>query len=75
MPIAAVSHHALPTGPRFTEFASSEYAAEEPCLARQRLINRVRSDLRHGVYDEPEAVGRRLDACLDRILSDLSGGS
>lgn len=73
MPLTAVSHHSLPAGPRFAEFASPD-TAEDHSLGRQRLINRVRSDLHNGVYDDAEALARRLDACLDRILADVSSG-
>ncbi|MEM6550665.1 MAG: hypothetical protein AAF750_00810 [Planctomycetota bacterium] len=74
MPAATYSHHPLPTGPRFTEFSASDYLADEPSLGRQRLINRVRQDIHSGAYDDPETVARRLDACLDGILSDLASG-
>ncbi|MEM1212762.1 MAG: hypothetical protein AAGI68_10750 [Planctomycetota bacterium] len=74
MPIVAVSHHSLPAGSRFSELPSGECLTEEHSLGRQRLINRVRSDLSNGVYDDPETLARRLDTCLDRILADVSAG-
>lgn len=55
-------------------FGLAHYESEEDlpdALPRWSKVLQARQDIDAGLYDDAEAVGRKLDGCMDRLLADL----
>ncbi|MEO1235994.1 MAG: hypothetical protein AAFX76_04320 [Planctomycetota bacterium] len=71
MSSAAFTGLPLPQGPRFSRSVLDEgHTAGRP-EPRHGLIERIRSEIENGAYDDRKAISSRLEACLDATLADV----